>query len=102
MEFTDMTREILREFKADGIENLPSRILEAILSSDARQYYDAYISICPDLGDDWLQEIWQFYLADRETKKQDFTPGSLAMLPLLMNGGLVLSDGEEYSQKNHE
>ena len=26
---------------------------------------------------DYLQRIWQFYRADRENKKQDFTPPSL-------------------------
>ena len=29
---------------------------------------------------DYLQRIWQFYRADREDKKQDFTPPSLAAL----------------------
>ena len=33
-----------------------------------------------DLETDYLQKIWQFYMADREDKKQDFTPKSLGKL----------------------
>lgn len=80
MELKEVTQKIRKIFKIDDIKDLPSRILEAILSQDARQYYDAYISACPDLSEDWLQKTYQFYLADREEKKQDYTPRSLALL----------------------
>ena len=33
-----------------------------------------------DLETDYLQKIWQFYMADRADKKQDFTPKSLGKL----------------------
>ncbi len=33
-----------------------------------------------DLSVDWLQRIYQYYLADRAAKKQDYTPQSLARL----------------------
>lgn len=33
-----------------------------------------------DLETDYLQKIWQFYMADRKDKKQDFTPKSLGKL----------------------
>lgn len=41
---------------------------------------------------DYLQRIWQFYRADREDKKQDFTPPSLAALV----GRLTHSQNEEW------
>ena len=80
MELKEVTQKIRQIFKVDDIRDLPSRILGAILSPDARQYYDAYISVCPDLSEDWLQKTYQFYLSDRKEKKQDYTPRSLALL----------------------
>lgn len=39
-----------------------------------------------DLGADWMQKIYQYYLADRKEKKQDYTPASLAQFMGMLAG----------------
>ena len=42
-----------------------------------------------DLSQDWLQQIYQYYLSDRKEKKQDYTPACLAQLM-----GMLVGDSE--------
>ena len=35
---------------------------------------------------DWLQKIYQYYLADRTEKKQDYTPSSIAKFMAMLTG----------------
>lgn len=44
----------------------------------------------PDLTTDWLQAIYQYWLADRDGKKQDYTPRSISHLVARL---ATLSDG---------
>lgn len=39
-----------------------------------------------DLSKDWLQMVYQYYLADRKEKKQDYTPKSIAKLMEMLVG----------------
>ena len=39
-----------------------------------------------ELKTDWLQMIYQYYLADRDAKKQDYTPASVAAFMGLLTG----------------
>lgn len=73
-------------------ETFPDAIRRVIYSGDS-SYYDKYLESCPDLSKDELRSIWQFWYADREEKKQDYTSDSLARLcsklALLENGTTV-------------
>ena len=52
--------------------------MNAACSGDAKKF-NAYIdAVDGDLSKDYLQMIYQYYIADRKEKKQDFTPKCLA------------------------
>ena len=80
MELKELTAKICDLFGCVSIETFPDKIALALLSQNPILYFDRYKELCPDLTVDWLQRIYQFYHADRENKKQDYTPISLAKL----------------------
>lgn len=69
-------KELTEKFKAifGELENFN---LELLTESNCSKYLEL---INNDLETDYLQKIWQFFMADRENKKQDFTPKSLGKL----------------------
>ena len=72
MELKELTEKFLdifgslEDFKIDSLNN-----------SNCEKFIEL---VNGDLETDYLQKIWQFYMADREDKKQDFTPKSLGKL----------------------
>lgn len=80
MELKELTAKICDLFGCISIETLPDKIMFALFSQNPIMYFDKYKELCPDLAVDWLQRVYQFYHADREKKKQDYTPVSLAKL----------------------
>lgn len=52
-------------------------IIEKLIS-DKQSIFDKWLEFCSDLSSDNLQPIFQYYLADRKEKMQDYTPVSLA------------------------
>lgn len=50
--------------------------------------YEDYLKVCPDLEDDELRGCWQFWHADREDKKQDYTNPGLAKAAAALIGPL--------------
>lgn len=69
-------KELTEKFKAIFGE-LEDFNLELLTESNCSKYLEL---INNDLETDYLQKIWQFFMADREEKKQDFTPKSLGKL----------------------
>ena len=69
-------KELTEKFKAIFGE-LEDFNLDLLTDSNCSKYLEL---INNDLETDYLQKIWQFYMADREDKKQDFTPKSLGKL----------------------
>ena len=80
MELKELTAKICDLFGCVSIETLPDKIALALFSQNPILYFERYKELCPDLTVDWLQKIYQFYHADRENKKQDYTPISLSKL----------------------
>lgn len=80
MELKELTAKICDLFGCVSIETLPDKIASALFSQNPILYFERYKELCPDLTVDWLQKIYQFYHADRENKKQDYTPISLSKL----------------------
>lgn len=77
IELSKLKDDILRIFGTD-VENLGKALMDAVSSDDVEKY-DAYMAaVDGDLSQDYLQKIYQYYVADRENKKQDFTPHCLA------------------------
>ena len=57
--------------------NLENFKIDLINNSNCEKFIEL---VNGDLETDYLQKIWQFFMADRENKKQDFTPKSLGKL----------------------
>ena len=69
-------KELTEKFKSIFGE-LEDFNLELLTESNCSKYLEL---INNDLETDYLQKIWQFFMADRKNKKQDFTPKSLGKL----------------------
>lgn len=78
MELKELSEKVKSLFEAENIDELPKRILNTVKDNDSEKYED-FCKIVKDLSIDWLQMIYQYYLADRKGKMQDYTPKSLAL-----------------------
>lgn len=88
MDLKELTDKTLELFGVDDPNNLGSELMESV--SNASKLKAFYNLIGGDLSIDWMQMIYQYYLADRKEKKQDYTPASLAQFM-----GLLAGDSEE-------
>lgn len=78
MELLELTTKIKELFAVEDLKELGSA-LESALNDESK--LDAFVELVGgDLSVDWLQRVYQYYLADRDGKKQDFTPPCLAEL----------------------
>jgi len=60
--------------------------MKAVLNNDQAKY-DAYIeAVDGDLSEDYIRNVYQYYLADRKEMMQDFTPSSMAKLVAMLAG----------------
>jgi type I restriction enzyme M protein len=84
MELKELTDRTFELFGVDNPDNLGSALMESVSNTDKlKAFYDL---IDGDLSIDWLQMIYQYYLADRKEKKQDYTPKSLARFMGMLAG----------------
>lgn len=78
MELKELTEKVKGLFQINDISELPQRLMETVMKNDS-EIYDGFSSLVEnDLTIDWLQMIFQYYMADRKEKKQDYTPPTLA------------------------
>lgn len=77
MELKELYNKTLAIFQIDSAESLPKALMDALLEADTKKL-DDFVNVVGDLSVDWLQKIFQYYLADRKEKMQDYTPASLA------------------------
>lgn len=80
-ELTDRTKEL---FGVMSPEQLGPALLAACSDPDKLRSFRDMVD--EDLSTDWMQKIYQYYLADRKEKKQDYTPASLAQFMGLLAG----------------
>ena len=78
MELKELTDRTLELFGVDNPDNLGSALLDNISKTDKLKAFCDLVD--GDLSVDWMQKIYQYYLADRKEKKQDYTPKSVAQL----------------------
>ena len=76
MELKELTEKTLELFCVQDPEQLGPALLEACGKPEKLRAFRDLVG--GDLSIDWLQKIWQYYLADRKDKKQDYTPASIA------------------------
>lgn len=84
MELKELTDRTFELFEVDNPFNLGSALLENISNTDKLKAFCDLVD--DDLNTDWMQMIYQYYLADRKEKKQDYTPSSLAQFMGLLAG----------------
>ena len=72
--------EIDDSFKA------PDKLLKIMLSDDRGKLFDKFLDVSTDMKYDWFTEYFESEQAQRKTKKQDFTPSSIADLMIRLIG----------------
>ncbi|GFO52289.1 hypothetical protein ikelab_15640 [Lactococcus garvieae] len=80
MELTKLRDAMLKLFDCEKVEQLSEKIMGVVLSNDFEKMHKFVELIGNDLSIDHIQKVYQYYLADRKEKKQDYTPKSLAKL----------------------
>lgn len=78
MELKELTTRTLKLFCISSVSDLGKALMEHLDDTDSMREYKAMVD--DDLTKDWLQMVYQYYMADREKKKQDFTPACLGKL----------------------
>lgn len=84
MELKELTEETIKIFEIKKISELSDKLKEVCVNNQV-EYFDKFKNLVCDLSIDWLQMIFQYYEADRQTKGQDYTPKSLAKLVGLLH-----------------
>jgi type I restriction-modification system DNA methylase subunit len=89
MELKELTSKVIELLKIESPEQIPDSLMKIVLNGKT-EYFDKFCNLVEDLSIDWLQKIFQYYLADRKVKMQDYTPVSLAKFV----GKLVRTENE--------
>lgn len=84
MELKELTDRTMKLFDVQAPEHLGQALFEACGDHDRLRAFCELVD--NDLSIDWMQKIYQYYLADRKEKKQDYTPASLARLMGMLAG----------------
>lgn len=87
MELKELTDRTLELFGVTAPEQLGPALLVACDDPEKLRSFCELVG--GDMSTDWLQKIYQYYLADRKEKKQDYTPAFLARFM-----GMLAGDGE--------
>lgn len=93
MELGELCKKTLEIFECEEVTELGSKLYGAVMNSNIIKL-TAFCNTVGDLSIDWLQKIFQYYEADRQEKKQDYTPKSIAKLcaELTETGGKTVYD----------
>ena len=84
MELKELTDRTLELFDVKSPDQLGPALLAACGDPDKLRSFCKLVD--DDLCTDWMQKIYQYYLADRKEKKQDYTPASLAQFMGMLAG----------------
>lgn len=93
MELGELCKKTLSIFECENVEELGGKLYDAVMNGE-KVKLTAFCNTVGDLSVDWLQKIFQYYEADRQEKKQDYTPKSIAQLcaELTETGGKAVYD----------
>ena len=80
MELKALSESLVELFGVDEVCDLANALRAAALNQDTKIMNKFVYLVGGDLSIDWIQKVFQYYEADREQKKQDYTPKSLADL----------------------
>ena len=75
----------------DDAYKAPDRLLNLMLDDDRRvATFKNFLKVSTDLSFDWFHEYFEDEQAERKSKKQDFTPDSIAE-PAAGTGGILIT-----------
>lgn len=78
-ELLDLKEKTLALFDIENVSEIPGSMFDAAISCDEDKM-DAFIELSGGTDIDFVQKIFQYYLADRSDLKQDFTPPTIGDL----------------------
>ena len=84
IDLKDLTDQTIALFSVSSPEQLGQALLDACSDHEKLRAFCDLVD--GDLSKDWMQMIYQYYLADRKDKKQDYTPSSVAHFMGLLAG----------------
>lgn len=78
----ELTELLIRTKNLFDVENTGelTKKLKHVAINNMFEYHKEFADIVGNLNEDWLQKIYQYYEADRENKKQDYTPKTIGVL----------------------
>lgn len=85
MGLTELCSAFKELLKIENVVEAPQRLLQVLFSSK-NAFLDEWTDRFSDLSVDHLQPIFQYYMADRKEKMQDYTPKTLARMCVKMAG----------------
>ena len=77
MELKELTEWLLDLLGIQDVKEIPEALMKVVKENNTSKY-EKFSEKLPDMSTDWLQKVYQYYLADRKEKMQDYTPKSLA------------------------
>lgn len=77
MELKDKNKAIQELLNIRENETFSDALMRNLVEN-ANETFSKYCELLPDLSRDELRDIWQFWYADRDEKKQDYTSDGLA------------------------
>lgn len=78
MELKELSKKVMNLFSISSVQDLGDALMECVNENNEAKMMQFVDAVGGDLSVDWLQKIYQYYCADREEKKQDYTPKCLA------------------------
>ena len=78
-DLTDVLESCKKAIGFSSVKEMPDALMKACENNDMRMF-ESFADAVPDLERDWLQMVFQYYLADRKGKMQDYSPASLGDL----------------------
>lgn len=78
-ELTELVSYLSDLLGTNDKKDIPAKLMST-LKAGKDDFFGKWLARFPDLSADHLQPIFQYYMADRKEKMQDYTPTSLARL----------------------
>ena len=96
MELKQLTERITNYLEVENVNEMSKKIFDSILKNDTTFYEnflglldvssEDLVKVGEVLSEDFMQKMFQYYLADRKEKMQDYTPLSLAKFVGMLAG----------------
>lgn len=81
MELLELVSGFKQTLGVESLKQAQQQLAVALFDVEKREvFFDKWLEFCPDLSKDYMQIIFQYYLADTKNLGQDYTPVCLGAL----------------------